>query len=74
MSKGYGKLRPRFAKYFARKQNSAGAHDGGKAKRPEKDAIDHINEYTEEELEELKRRVRNQESMNSKTEEDDDEG
>lgn len=34
MGKGYGNVRPRHAKYFARKKNSAGPHNQGK-RRPD---------------------------------------
>lgn len=37
--KGYGNVRPRFAKYFARKQNSAGPHDEGK-RRPDPERLE----------------------------------
>lgn len=33
MSKGYGNVNPRFAKYFARHKNSSGAHDPKNAKQ-----------------------------------------
>ena len=39
---------------LAAQQRKAGAHS--EAKRPEKDVFDHINEYTDEQLEELKGR------------------
>ena len=53
MSKrGYGNVKPRFAKYFARKKNSAGPHST--PRRP--DVFDAIEEYEAEELEELKKR------------------
>jgi hypothetical protein len=64
MSKGYGNLNPKFAKYFKKRsapavdaaERKGGPHDEGKHKKPEKDVFDHINEYTEAELEELKQR------------------
>ena len=52
---------------LAAQQRKAGAHT--EAKRPEKDVFDHINEYTEDDMEELKNRLRGMESMNPKNRE-----
>lgn len=47
MAKGYGKVSPRFAKYFARHKNSSGAHDPKNAKQQEVEEIE-LDEMLEE--------------------------